>query len=199
MAYVPFFEKFSDIAEKETRVITTLKDYDLPLDSYALTEAYCDEPSCDCRRVFFNIIGTKNPNVLATVAFGWETKKFYAKWMGFSDPQTLNDLKGPALNLASPQSKLAPALLELVKKIVVTDEAYVDRLKTHYKLFREMVDNKTNEKKKKRVSAALDDADESSRPLSPKPRVKVKRNAPCYCGSGQKYKRCCMAKDWNRD
>ncbi|MDP7135072.1 MAG: SEC-C metal-binding domain-containing protein, partial [Planctomycetota bacterium] len=24
---------------------------------------------------------------------------------------------------------------------------------------------------------------------------KVKRNAPCPCGSGKKYKKCCMAKE----
>lgn len=27
--------------------------------------------------------------------------------------------------------------------------------------------------------------------------MKLGRNAPCPCGSGQKYKRCCMAKDEN--
>ena len=25
--------------------------------------------------------------------------------------------------------------------------------------------------------------------------MKIGRNAPCYCGSGRKYKRCCLEKD----
>ncbi len=29
----------------------------------------------------------------------------------------------------------------------------------------------------------------------PEPKTKIGRNEPCYCGSGKKYKKCCMAKD----
>ena len=36
-------------------------------------------------------------------------------------------------------------------------------------------------------------------PMAPGPRregiVKIKRNAPCPCGSGRKYKRCCIDKE----
>ncbi len=56
MPYAPFQERFPKIAEKETRAITILNNPELPSDTYGLTEAYCDELDCDCRRVFFNVI-----------------------------------------------------------------------------------------------------------------------------------------------
>jgi SEC-C motif len=34
--------------------------------------------------------------------------------------------------------------------------------------------------------------------LAPKPVPELGRNEPCHCGSGRKYKRCCLAKDAER-
>lgn len=31
--------------------------------------------------------------------------------------------------------------------------------------------------------------------LTMRPKIKIGRNDPCHCGSGQKYKRCCLDKD----
>ncbi|MCK4735010.1 MAG: hypothetical protein KAT65_21335 [Methanophagales archaeon] len=45
---------------------------------------------------------------MAVIAYGWENRKFYADWLGRNDPPAIADLKGPALNLASHQSELAP-------------------------------------------------------------------------------------------
>ena len=104
-----------------------------------MTEAYCDESDCDCRRVFLNVVSNIQGKILATIAFGWESKKYYAKWMGDNDPEMIEVLKGPALNLASPQSKLAPALLEQIR-VVLKDKNYVERLKRHYSLFRDEIE-----------------------------------------------------------
>ena len=41
-----------------------------------------------------------------------------AEWMGDDDPNVIADLQGPVLNLASPQSKQAPAILELIETVV---------------------------------------------------------------------------------
>ena len=139
MPYAPFQERFPEIAEKETRAITILGNSELPKDTYGLTEAYCDESDCDCRRVFLNVVSNIQGKILATIAFGWESKKYYAKWMGDNDPEMIEALKGPALNLASPQSKLAPALLEQIR-VVLKDKNYVERLKRHYSLFRDEIE-----------------------------------------------------------
>ena len=184
MPYSPFHERFPEIAEEETRVITVFNDPELPSDTYGLTEAYCDESGCDCRRVFFNVISFKQQKVLATIAYGWEDEKYYAKWMGDNDPATIKGLKGPVLNLASPQSKLAPALLKHIK-VVLKDKSYIERLKRHYKLFKADV-KKKNDKKIKQGKTA--DSEYVSSPPAPK----VGRNDPCPCGSGKKYKKCCL-------
>jgi len=175
MPYAPFHEKFPEIAEKETRTIIVFDDPDLPEGEYGLLESYCDELDCDCRRVFFNVFSWKKKKIEAVIAYGWESGKFYAKWMGDSDPRVIKELKGPALNLSSPQSPLAPALLEKIK-IVLQDKNYVDRIKRHYKLFKEAIEKEKPEKGK---VIKLDSS------------KKVGRNEPCPCGSGKKYKKCC--------
>jgi hypothetical protein len=82
------------------------------------------------------------------VAYGWEDRDFYVKWMGDDDPNVIDDLQGPVLNLASPQSKQAPAILELIETIVLRDRAYIERVKRHYALFRERVEGKRLSAKK---------------------------------------------------
>ncbi len=62
--------------------------------------------------------------------------------MGDDDPRIINDLTGPALNLASPQSNIAPALLDLFSKVLLKDTAYVERIKRHYVMFRQKINNK---------------------------------------------------------
>lgn len=170
MSYEPFFDRFPEIAEKETRTIVAVNDPDLPPGEYGLVEAYCNEPNCDCRRVFFNVYDWQKQNLLAVIAYGWENRRFYVDWFGEDDPRVIPDLMGPVLNLGSPQSELAPVLLEKVKYIL-QDQRYMARIKRHYRMFRETVGDQRS------VQASLS--------------KKVSRNAPCPCGSGKKHKHCC--------
>jgi len=62
--------------------------------------------------------------------------------MGDNDPHAINDLMGPVLNLTSPQSNLAPALLDLFREFLLHDTAYIERVKKHYEMFRRDIDNK---------------------------------------------------------
>jgi hypothetical protein len=169
-----FHDRFPDLAERETRTLTVLDDPDLPLDTYALIELYCDEPGCDCRRVMFNIFADRRKEFVAVIAYGWESTKFYRAWAGENEPKVINELKGPILNLLSPQSELAPALLQKVENVILHDPLYIERLKRHYRLFRETVERE----------------DHATAPLTTS--KKTGRNDPCPCGSGRKYKYCCM-------
>jgi hypothetical protein len=171
MPYEPFYERFPEIARQETRTIIALNDPDLPSDEYGLIEAYCNEPNCDCRRVFFNVHASHRNEIVAVIAYGWEGREYYARWFGDDDPKILRELQGPALNSWSPQSELAPALLERVEW-VLQDKHYIARIKRHYKMFRATVDNAAREPGRSRAR-------------------KIGRNDPCPCGSGEKYKRCC--------
>ena len=151
MPYVMFHDYFPELAEEETRSFTTLDDdAQLPAGSYGLIESYCDEPECDCRRVFFSVISSRSEQIEAVIAYGWESRAFYADWMGDDDPEILDDLQGPILNQMSPQSSHAPAILEMVRDVVLQDTAYVERLKTHYWMFRHHIDKQPTRGRQKR-------------------------------------------------
>jgi len=143
MPYVYFWKYFPKIAENQTRVITIFdknNEFDLPIGEYAFTEMYCDEKGCDCRRVFFSVIYERK-QVAAMIAYGWEPAEFYAQWMRDDDPDVIEQLKGPTTSMLGPQSDKAGQILEMLKKDILTDEKYVDRIKEHYRLFRERVNN----------------------------------------------------------
>jgi hypothetical protein len=117
---------------------------------------FCDEPKCDCRRVFLYVVSSRGVDPEAVITYGWEARDFYANWLHDDDPLALDELQGPALNLGSPQSELAPAILDLARNLLLTDAAYVQRVKDHYTIFRESVDGKrksssgSKKRKKKR-------------------------------------------------
>lgn len=177
MPYAAFYELFPEVAESETRSIILQKPEDPNLlnlaGEYSFIEAYCDEESCDCRRVFLNVVSPTSKGSLAVIAFGWESRKYYEKWMGDTDESVISTLHGASLNLASPQSSIAPQLLALAKDILLKDTAYVERIKRHYKMYRQKIDERYA--KKSVVSES----------------VRLSRNDICNCGSGKKYKKCC--------
>ena len=65
---------------------------------------------------------------------------FYRRWFKYGDLGDAIELKGPVLNFGSPATKLAPALLELVRNVLLKDPEYVERIKRHYRMFRDAVD-----------------------------------------------------------
>ncbi|MCI5211984.1 MAG: hypothetical protein D3910_25115 [Candidatus Electrothrix sp. ATG2] len=112
---------------------------------------FCDEPDCDCRRVFFSVISSRDEEIKAVIAWGWEDQTFYTTWLGSKNPPVINELMGPALNSASPQSDLAPALLRVFQEVLLPDTAYVERVKRHYAMFRKTVDKKSKKKGRKKI------------------------------------------------
>ena len=144
MPYGPFYEEFPDIAEKETRMLTVFDIPGLPPGQYFFVEAYCDEPGCDCRRVFFNVIDGQTNQLKAVIAYGWESREFYVNWFGADDPTVIKELQGPALNMASPQSPLAQMLLKQMN-VILKDRNYVERLKRHYTMYKAAIDRKAKQ------------------------------------------------------
>ena len=142
MAYSMFHQYCPEVGMQETRSITVPPDsgLGLPAGDYAFLEMYCDERGCDCRRVFFNIMSRQREKAEAVIAWGWENVEFYAKWYKYGDAADAAELKGPALNPGSPATELAPALLEVVRNILLKDPEYVERIKRHYQMFKDKVD-----------------------------------------------------------
>jgi hypothetical protein len=146
---IPFYSRFPDLAVKETRSIKVRGDDDLPDGEYGFIEFYCDEPACDCRRVLVSVV-SPDPGWTpwATISFGWESLEFYQDRLGYDEAAAV--AKGPALDLLNPQTKYAPALVRLFR-LVLTDDAYVERLKRHYQLFKGFVQGADRIKPRKRA------------------------------------------------
>lgn len=151
MSYVPFHNYFPELAERETRSITVppRSGSGLPPDEYGFLETYCDEPGCDCRRVMLTVVARDRVGVQAVIAWGWEDIEFYRKWFKYGDEADARTLKGPALNWGSPATELAPALLELVRDILLQDPEYIERIKRHYQMFRAKIDKPRRHRKPK--------------------------------------------------
>jgi hypothetical protein len=114
---------------------------DLPDGEYGFVELYCNETGCDCRRVVITVLRPENgwSRIWATIGYGWESVEFYEKWgLAGSDPA---DMKGPYLDPLNPQSRYSPALLDLFRLLIQSPD-YVQRLKRHYQMFRDSVEQK---------------------------------------------------------
>jgi len=137
MIMTTFSTRFPELAWQETRTITVRGMDELPDGEYAFIESYCDEVSCDCRRVMLTVLGrTSGPRVWATISYGWESADFYERWVGRAEDGW--DNKGPYLDPFNPQSQYAGALLGMFE-YVLTDRAYVERLERHYQMFKAAV------------------------------------------------------------
>ena len=117
MYLTPFATIFPTQGQQETRVITTRGYPGLPDDEYALVEAYCADPKCDCRRVMLNVLGRhQGDRYLAAVGFGFDRDSVLA---------------GPYLDPLNRQSQYAGTLFSLVEQILDNPD-YVARLQSHY-------------------------------------------------------------------
>jgi len=180
MYFEPFYSRFPEVAKRETRSLMILNDEVIPEGEYALIDSYCSQPNCDCRRVYLNVIDMAGRESLATISYGWEDIAFYRKWIEYGDKSQADLLKGPILNPSSPQTEIAPALLKHVE-LTLEDSSYLHRIMQHYVMFKEIIDQEPHEN--------LLPSTVTPRPQRT-PKL-VKRNDPCPCGSGKKYKHCC--------
>jgi hypothetical protein len=129
MYLIPFVHLFPDQAIAETRTMTTRNHPVLPDDEYALVEAYCADPQCDCRRVMLNVLARRQgKNCLASISFGFDRDEKMA---------------GPFLDPLNPQSQYADVLLDLVT-MVLADPTYLARLESHYHQVKRAADDPTH-------------------------------------------------------
>ncbi len=102
MAIIAFLTRFEDLAFKEMRVLTVLSGKKVPADEYGFLELYCDDVSCDCRRVMIKVLGQHSGDkAWATISYGWEPPEFYRGWAG-SDLMDAAALSRPTLDPLNP-------------------------------------------------------------------------------------------------
>ncbi|MBI3890222.1 MAG: SEC-C domain-containing protein [Candidatus Wallbacteria bacterium] len=162
---------------------------------------YCNEHGCDCRRVFFTVVSQALGKTVAILSWGWEDEDFYAKWLKDGDAQNTRHLKGPSVEPPfAPRTELANQFLKMADELLLSDPNYVERIKRHYRMFRERIE--IGGAASKPGSPRLDEQAQEDRSLGagmsttqPIRKPSIGRNSPCPCGSGRKYKKCCLAKD----
>lgn len=194
-----FYHRFPDIAERETRTMKVLdkgSGFPLPENDYAFTEFYCNEKGCDCRRVMIRVMTPDSIESQATINMGFDSDR----------PEA-----GPFLDPLSPQARYADALMRFFLDQVNNDHAYLARLQRHYVMFKKKVEGHRyrgrpfeapgsvvrTKKDPGQFPDVLDALVSGTRPdPTPvrRPSKKTGRNDPCLCGSGKKYKKCCLTK-----
>lgn len=107
--------------------------------TYALLEMYCADKNCDCRRVFLNVVHEETKQFIVQIAFGWESKEFYAKWFGCDeDYSCLEDMAGWEI-LQAPLGKKSVEMFELLMSHLKNDKDFIAKTKRHYQAFKKII------------------------------------------------------------
>jgi hypothetical protein len=134
-------------------------------DTYVVFEYYCDNPECDCQ------------NLLAEVLKLDTNEKHIKKSLALINYGWSSEEKKcyPVLSEDSPKDRLAYYLLDVYKKFIHHPN-YIERVQDHYARVKKLAYEKQiqNQHQGKQTTS------------------KIGRNEPCICGSGKKYKKCCM-------
>jgi hypothetical protein len=145
---------------------------DLPDGEYTFIDTYCTDSACDCRKTIIQVM--HGGQLVSVVNFGWESPKFYLRWLG-GTPDMNRDLaeemSGLSIDFASPDRVSRDGVLRLMNHLL--DEKWVSLIQDHYR----------------QVRAVLKKDGKPDNIVRLPPRIS--RNAPCPCGSGKKYKHCC--------
>lgn len=183
MILIPFSEIFPEIAEKETRCFHLLQNDDdseaPPKGSYSLVELYCPDRDCDCRKVNIVFISNENGNEYGTIQYGWEDQTFYNNHFGFDD----HGLPGPDYIPMQFLGKYTHYFLKMFQELCCTDKSYLAQLEKHYQMIKSEAESRDLFKQVRKQVAQRKNYRKPDR---------VERNAPCPCGSGKKYKKCCL-------
>ncbi len=169
-----FRHLFPEVARREVCVLRVEEHPSIPPGEYALSEAYCIDPDCDCRRVMLTVLSAAG-SVLATIGLGLDR----GEWQEDS-------LQSPVLDPLNRQSRCAEDLLEIVEDLLDEDPDFLAMLESHYQLVKQAAADPTHP-----IQRTIADL----RVKRPRPFVRQKprvgRNQRCPCGSGRKHKRCC--------
>jgi len=182
MELTSFFDTFPELITKEFRNIFIDNHPVIPAENYAFDEFYCQRINCDCRKVMIRIITNKPDKTWAIINYGWESEKFYKKWFGGPDGDDFYKLMSGVSLEPYPNGAIATELMEIFKEILKSDKAYAMRIENHYwKLKNAAQEEQKVINKKIALENRLNQSDK-----------KLGRNDPCHCGSGKKFKKCCL-------
>jgi hypothetical protein len=169
-----FHDLFPDQAKSDTIVIDTSDYTALSCRACALFEAYCSDPKCDCKDALIYVEQQKSMTSMKFDSFSVHlavVRYSLAKPTSKKNPHLVPELQ---------QSPHAKAILALVHEYMKLHPEYVTQLRKHYDIMKEAG---------KKLQSAVSDNVPVRREAEPG------RNEPCPCGSGEKYKKCCLLKN----
>lgn len=151
----------------QVRSVVIADDPFLPSGEYTFIDTYCTDKTCDCRKTILQIFHEEK--LVSIVSFGWESPSYYQRWLRSPELHEMaKEMSGVSIDFSSPDLVSPKGILLLVKFLL--DEKWISVFKENYRRIRES--------------------------FKPKPIVrsveKISRNALCSCGSGKKYKHCCL-------
>ena len=153
--------------ECQIRTAVLAADPYLPSGEYAFLDTYCTDNTCDCRKTIIQIFHDKK--LVSIVSFGWVDPKFYLRWLKSTrDRQLAKEMSGVSIDFSSPDIVSRQGILLLVNHLM--DKNWISKIKENYRLIRK--------------TTKLDNIVQMP--------LKITRNATCPCGSGKKYKNCCL-------
>lgn len=131
---------------------------------YVIFEHYCINPDCDCKTLTADI---------REIGLNGRAQKKSAALIKY-DWSSAKTACTPTMHEKSPKTKLANALLAAYTHFI-HQPPYIARITGQYAKIKERV-------LKNRPRQILN------------PQKNLGRNDPCHCGSGKKYKKCCINK-----
>jgi hypothetical protein len=179
---LPLTQLFPELAEREQEVWRVAQDESasgLHAGTYILRERYCADKGCDCQRVMLYVEHVEGGRVIATIGYAFEAPK----------PPYDSFEKQTELDWLNPQSELSTAALARFEQQIGHDAGYRARLRQHYARWKQVVEDRTHPLHVKLGTSVSAARTAPARTSS----AKVAVNAPCPCGSGRKYKRCCRS------
>jgi hypothetical protein len=125
----PFDELFPEQAANEYRTLRVLDQQGALVDDYTLAEYVCSNPDCDCRQIALSVVAHSSRQNKALIDVDFR-RRVRAR-----------------LTPDKPQSDFADTLFELIVDNVLSDPAYVKRLKAHYRQLKRAVAKPTPDQK----------------------------------------------------
>lgn len=168
-----FHDFFPEEARQETVMYHAAADAALPDEYYAFLETYCTNPECDCNDVMIQIEPQRHGDQLHAELSAMPTAVIrYA----LDKPRSKNN---PCLYPDAPVSPMAHVALKVFRNYAEQHPGYQKKLRGHYAMMKEIGLQHT-----KSLPALL--------PIQKEPATG--RNELCLCGSGKKFKKCCLHK-----
>jgi len=151
------------------------EDMEFELDdiTYMVDDQYCVSYACSCTHAGLTFLARKKEVILNKynqlfIIYDYKTKKFKIENPGSSK------------KISSPKVLVKEFQRNNLEEVIIKRH---EKLRAMYDLFRE---RKYGHSEKKRIQQQVT--------ISSNGTPKIGRNEPCPCGSGKKYKKCCMNK-----